>query len=1307
MNHQIFLLTGLLIVGTSANAADADLRASALSAIHKLADASSYSWKSTVESEGGGPFGGSSTTTGLTEKAGYTHVTSTGGSSPFEFARDADQFAVVLEDNWMTLDQAAERSSGGRRGPFGGGGFNADTVRNFKMPPAEIEAVLANATNFRQQDNIISADLDATGIEDQLNAGSPISRRGGRGGRRGGAGGGGAPPALQDATGTLTLSLQNGMLVRVAIQVSATRQFFGNETQQKRSTTIEITDAGSTRVALAADAKEIVDALVAGRTPNVFVPEPGFKKLFNGHDLTGWVGNPEFWTVHDGTIVGRTTKEHPASGNTFLIARDGDKDLTVDDFELRFSYRIVANNDSGFANSGMQYRSEDLGNFVAGGYQADFEAGTTYSGILYDEVGGAGGRGIMAQRGELVHWTADGKKVVTGSLGKSEDIQAKIKANEWNDYVIIAQGNRLQHFINGVQTVGVVDDTEGKRLSSGILALQLHAGEPMTVECKDIRIKSLSTPDVVGGSNIRIAKDFKIDLLYTVPRETEGSWVAMCIDPKGRLYTSDQNGSLYRVTLPESTGGAVKTEKINLDIGGAHGLLWAFDSLYVAVNEGSRPHGVYRVRDTDGDDQLDKVELLRQVQASGEHGLHSLVLSPDGKAIYVVIGNQSSLTEMASSRAPMDWSEDELLPRLPTGFMDDSYAPQGYISRMSPDGKNWELIAMGMRNPFDIAFNRVGELFTYDADMEWDIGDPWYRPTRVNHVISGAEFGFRNGNAKWPDYYVDSFGAVVNIGPGSPTGIGFGYGAKFPARYQDALFLSDWSFGKVRAVHLSPDGATYTGEVEDFISGQPFPVTDFVIDPHDGSMLLSVGGRGAQSALYRVTYVGSESTAPDQPDTRLQAQRDVRHKLEAFHGRKDSKAVDTVWPYLGDSDRSIRFAARSALEWQDVDQWRDRALAEKNPRKAIAALAALARVSGNDEIHRKATDPPPDTELRAHLLEALDGIRLSNLPETDRADLLRAYTLVFTRRGHPTDAERQRLITRLDPLFPSRNTQIDSLLARLLVYLEAPSAATKVVAALEAAPTQEEQIDYAMDLRSLNEGWTPPLREQYFRWFLKAESYRGGNTFASSLRRAKANAVALLSEADKETLKPILEARVERKSPRDLLAARAFVKDWKLEQLAPIVESKLKGGRNFDRGRQLFGSVACSACHRFVNDGGSVGPELTGVGGRFSVHDLLESIVEPSKVISDQYQAINILKKDGDTVTGRVGNLNGSSINVVEDMFDPGRMTRVNRSDIEAMGPSTVSMMPEGLLNSLQADEIADLVAYLISRGNATDPMFQ
>src|SRR5436309_13513285 len=215
--------------------------------------------------------------------------------------------------------------------------------------------------------------------------------------------------------------------------------------------------------------------------------ETGFQSIFNGRDLTGWAGRPQHWSVEEGAITGRTTREHPAEGNNFLIWTNG----TVSDFELRLSYKIVPNNNTGFANSGIQYRSKDFGNFVVGGYQADFEAGKTYSGILYEEKMD----GILAQRGQkTVVKTVEGKTrvEVVGSLGSSEDIQAKIKDKDWNEYVIVANANHLQHFINGVRTVDVLDErTGGKAAKEGLLALQLHAGDPMNVQFKNIRIKSL------------------------------------------------------------------------------------------------------------------------------------------------------------------------------------------------------------------------------------------------------------------------------------------------------------------------------------------------------------------------------------------------------------------------------------------------------------------------------------------------------------------------------------------------------------------------------------------------------------------------------------------------------------------------------------------------------------------------------------------------------------------------------------------------------------------------------------------------
>lgn len=205
--------------------------------------------------------------------------------------------------------------------------------------------------------------------------------------------------------------------------------------------------------------------------------EEGFKPIFDGKTLDGWDGNPKFWSVKDGTITGQTTKDNPTDGNTFLIWKGG----KVGDFELRLSYKIVG------GNSGIQYRSKDFGKWVVGGYQGDFEAGKTYTGILYEERM----RGILAQRGEKVLIHEDGKREVTGSVGKSEEIQAGIKNEDWNEYTIIAKGHEFKHVINGKTTIEVTDNDAKKFVAEGILALQLHAGPPMMVQFKDLRIKEL------------------------------------------------------------------------------------------------------------------------------------------------------------------------------------------------------------------------------------------------------------------------------------------------------------------------------------------------------------------------------------------------------------------------------------------------------------------------------------------------------------------------------------------------------------------------------------------------------------------------------------------------------------------------------------------------------------------------------------------------------------------------------------------------------------------------------------------------
>ncbi|MEO2046036.1 MAG: DUF1080 domain-containing protein [Pirellulales bacterium] len=216
----------------------------------------------------------------------------------------------------------------------------------------------------------------------------------------------------------------------------------------------------------------------------VLADDTGFKPIFDGKTLESWDGDPQFWSVEDGVILGRTTLEHPTKGNTFLIWRGGE----LGDFELTLEYSVYPENDKGFANSGIQYRSFEVEGqrWAVGGYQADLEAGDQCSGILYGERY----RGILASCGQKTVIKEGGKVEVVGSVGDPKEIQAKIKKEDWNKYHILARKNHFVHTINGVVTCEVTDEDSAKR-SMGVLALQLHAGPPMKVMFRNIRLKCL------------------------------------------------------------------------------------------------------------------------------------------------------------------------------------------------------------------------------------------------------------------------------------------------------------------------------------------------------------------------------------------------------------------------------------------------------------------------------------------------------------------------------------------------------------------------------------------------------------------------------------------------------------------------------------------------------------------------------------------------------------------------------------------------------------------------------------------------
>ncbi len=863
--------------------------------------------------------------------------------------------------------------------------------------------------------------------------------------------------------------------------------------------------------------------------------------------------------------------------------------------------------------------------------------------------------------------------------------------------------------------------------------------------------KSSDLPEASIPAALQVAPGFKVDLLYSVPKAEQGSWVSIALDPKGRLLTADQYGSLYRISLPPiNTAKGTQVERLKVTLPavpmtpdfeaipkrmrdaeggipaiGAHGLLYAFNSLYVMVGEVPNKRGLWRLRDTNGDDQFEEITYLREMKGGGEHGPHSLALSPDGKSIYFANGNHTELpAHMEKSRA-VRWDEDHLLPRMwdARGHAKNKYAPGGYIGRTDPDGKSVELFALGFRNQFDLAFDQNGELFTYDSDMEWDQGAPWYMPTRVNHVVDAGDYGWRSGAGRWPAYYSDSLPAALDIGPGCPTGTVFGTGAKFPATYQTALFACDWTYGTLYAIHLTPDGATFRGAKEEFVSGKPLPLTDLVVNPHDGALYFIVGGRKTQSALYRVTYVGTENTQPVAPPVPTPEAK-LRHSLEALHVEGvGPEAIDTIWPNLGHSDRFVRFAARAALERQLPQNWAKRALQEKDPSTALEALTALARVG--------------EHSYQARLIDALVKFDFSQQPTELRFRLLRAWQLTFTRMGKPDATTCARLLIKLDPLFPQSDALITRELLALLVYLDSPTIVGRavplltvaepsgtsaeelashallarndgygrIVAKVAASRPDRQQIAIAYNLRNATVGWTPELRVKFFSWFPRTHNWMGGASFTGFLKNIRTESLAKVPQlADRTALDelskpPVHSIAIGATTPRG--PGRAYT----LKDTLPLFPAKLTG-RNFTQGKAMFAATACTVCHRFNGEGVGIAPDISDAGRRYSVRDLLENIIEPSLVISDQYGTEEFSMPEGNSIVGRVLGEEDGWIKVMTNPFSPEDVMGVEISKIIERKTYPVSMMPPGLINALNPDELKDLLAYILSGGNPADAMF-
>jgi putative heme-binding domain-containing protein len=338
------------------------------------------------------------------------------------------------------------------------------------------------------------------------------------------------------------------------------------------------------------------------------------------------------------------------------------------------------------------------------------------------------------------------------------------------------------------------------------------------------------------------------------------------------------------------------------------------------------------------------------------------------------------------------------------------------------------------------------------------------------------------------------------------------------------------------------------------------------------------------------------------------------------------------------------------------------------------------------------------------LIESLSRLPLSVEPDAKVVDRLRAYELCFTRMGRPSADTSAVIVQRLDAIFPSTSPRINRELCQLLAYLQPANCITKTLAMLtSSSASREEQLMYATALRTVASGWTIDQRRAFFQWLNSAETnLAGGFNVGIFLKQIRSDSVATLNAPEKQSLGHLIDAPAESMAQQK---PRPFVKHWKYEELAPLLE-RHQAGRSFANGRAAFESLSCVKCHKFGMAGSNAAPMLLSVGSRFSSAELLESIMLPSRVISDQYAATDFVLKDKTVVNGRIREENATAV-VVQPSLLSSATVIVKKEDVVKRSLSPISPMPEGLLDTLSADDILDVLAYLRSAGNPADDAFR
>jgi putative heme-binding domain-containing protein len=458
----------------------------------------------------------------------------------------------------------------------------------------------------------------------------------------------------------------------------------------------------------------------------------------------------------------------------------------------------------------------------------------------------------------------------------------------------------------------------------------------------------------------------------------------------------------------------------------------------------------------------------------------------------------------------------------------------------------------------------------------------------------------------------------------------------------------------------------------------------------------------------------------------------LRRQIEQFHQGPDPRAVSFVWPYLKHPDRFIRYAARLALEHQPAQTWKDKAYQEKDPVTATQALVGLIRQS--------------KPEFKTAIYGALLAINHRSFSQAQLLDLFRAYELAMLRLGMPDDKISAQIIAQFDARFPANNMNLDRALSRLLIPLEAPkviertlkimqtkdtasATAYRVESATSSADLIMRNPEYGTDIAKMLEkmppaqqtymavvlsaarkNWTPELHAQYFSWFKKSFEFSGGRSYVGFIDRARKLALKNVPESQKNYYNKLGGADLVTANGNDMASInypKGPGKSWKLEEAVALLDAPLEG-RDFENGKSMFAATTCIRCHAIGSEGGgNIGPDLSNLGTRFSKKDMLEAIINPNKTVSDQYAATQFMLRNGTSVIGRLTNQDKTAFYVSQNPYAPDQVEKVWKKNVISAKYSPVSIMLPGLINSLNAEELKDLMAYLMSNGNSTNAMFK